>query len=132
MEIIEIKKSITFIEEHMDKTDKVYVSHSSRYPFTYYNEIGFMKINTHNIIYGKHNNLAWNGHEWISDTTMLSNDLSLISGRVWFLFTKNADEYFRMQFLKSYFELKGYNIIQEFHATGSDVYLYDINNQQDG
>ena len=125
----EIKQSIIFIEQHMNKNDKVYVSDFASWPFRYYRDIGFVKMDADNIIYGNKIKYTWNGNRYVTaDTIQLSNELSLLSGRVWFLFTDIADEDLRMQYVKNYFKLREKSIIQEYHTRGSDVYLYKINN----
>jgi hypothetical protein len=128
MKHIEIKKSIKFIEQHMDNRDKVYVNYFASWPFRYYKEISFMKMDTNNVVFGKCNNIVWNGNRYVPDTINYSNEVSLLSGRVWFLFTQIGDEDEKIEFLKKYFDSKSKRIIQEFHTKGSDVYLYDVTN----
>jgi hypothetical protein len=130
---LEIKESIKFIERNMYKGDKIYVNYFSRIPFRYYSEISFIKRDTNNIVIGKRNNMVWNGNrmKYVADTLNYSNEVSLLRGRVWFLFTSIGDENEKMEFLINYFDSKGINIIQKFHTKGSDVYLYNISNEQD-
>ncbi len=123
-----IKESIIFIGQHINKNDKLFVSYFASWPFRYYRDIGFIKTDSNNIIYGNINKITWNGKRWIADTIQLSNELSLLGGRVWFLFVENGDEDERMQFVNNYYKLRGKNIIQEYHTRGSDVYLYKTNN----
>jgi hypothetical protein len=125
---IEIKKSITFIEQHMHKKDKIYVNYFASFPFRYYKEISFMKMDNNNIVFGNNNNIVFIGNRWVSDTINYSNEISLLRERVWFLFTKIGDEDEKMKFLMNYYDSKGKRIILEFHTKGSDVYLYDISN----
>jgi hypothetical protein len=129
MKLIEIKKSIEFIEQHTYKKDKVYVNYFASFPFRYYKEISFMKMDTNNIVIGNENKLGdFIGDGYAADTINYANELNLLSGRVWFLFTQIGDEDEKMKFLKTYFNAKGKSIIKEFHTKGSDVYLYDISN----
>ncbi len=116
----ELKNSITFIEQHMNKNDKVYVTYFASWPFQYYKEISYMKIDTNNIII--------EDRYYMNDTISYSNKVSLLSGRVWFLFTLIGDEGKNMKFLVNYFNSKGKRAIQEFHTEASDVYLYDCSN----
>jgi len=125
----EIKKSIKFIEQNMHNGDKVYVNYLSRIPFQYYYDISFFKIDTNNIIIGQRT-MFWNGRNWAADTIKYSNELSLLKGRTWILFTYVGDEAEKYKFLINYCAAKRINIIEEFHVKGSDVYLCDFSNRK--
>jgi hypothetical protein len=125
---VEIKKSITFIEQNMYKKDKLYLNYFARFPFQYYQEISFVRMDTNNIVIGKRNRIVFDGNRYVADTIDYSNELSLLSGRVWFLFTQIGDEDEKMKFAINFFGSRGKSMIQEFHTKGSDVYLYDISN----
>lgn len=112
----EIKKSIKFVEQQIDKKDLIYVNFFASIPFRYYREISLIKMDTKNIVIGK-----------LYDKNY-SNEVSLLNGRVWFIFATNIEyERENMKFLTNYFALKGEKLIQEFHTNGSTVYLYDLN-----
>jgi hypothetical protein len=123
----EIKKSIKYIEHHMDRSDKVYVNFFATLPYLYYKEISYINMDTNNIIIGQRNENLQNGNNvvYVPDTLKYSNELSHLSGRVWFLFDLNDDK--KNKFMKGYFESKGIRPTKEYHTAGSDVYLYEIN-----
>jgi len=127
MERNEIKKSITFIQQNMNNDDTVYVNFLSTTPFLCYHYISFSKMEHNKVIFGQRTNY-WNGEKWSADLAKFSDDLNSLEGRVWFLFTSVADEPEKNRYLINYCNAKGLKSIDEFHVTGSDVYLYDIKN----
>jgi hypothetical protein len=122
---IEIKKSIKFIERHIQEGDKVFVNGFAGIPFQYYREISFLNMDTSNIIMGRKDPLTFNEDEYASDNAAYEKEIGALSGRVWFLFTPIADEHEKMRFLKEHFKKRGKKIIKEFHAEESEVLLYD-------
>ena len=125
IEHIEIKKSIKFIERNIQKGDKVFVNGFAGIPFRYYREISFLSMDTNNIIMGRKDPLAFKKDEYVSNNDTYENEISSLSGRVWFLYTPIADEHEKMRFLKEHFSQRGMRIIKEFHAEETDVFLYD-------
>lgn len=127
MERNEIKKSLIFIKQNMNNNDTVYVNYSSRVPFLYYHYVSFSEME-HNKVFIGQRTMFWNGNKWSADRIKFSDDLNILKGRVWFLFTSVTDEPEKNKFLIDYYNAKGLNLAHEFHAKGSDVYLYDIRN----
>ena len=97
----------------------------SSFPFKYYKDIAFVKIDTNNIFWGQ-DVLFWNGEKWTADTIKYANQLNSLRGRTWFLFTSVGDEKVKCKFLLDYCKYKKNNLIKEFHTHGSDVYLFDF------
>lgn len=121
----EIKKSIEYVQNNMEATDKIFVNDRTKFPFQYYQDISSQQMNNDNIIKGK-NTMYWNGTIWTPDTVKYSNELNLLKGRIWFIFTDVGDEPIKKEFLTKYFSNKGESFISEFDAYGSSVYLYDL------
>ena len=118
LEHSEIKKSIKVIEQHINKSDTIYVNYVARIAFQYYREISFLRIDCNNIIIG---------NRYEDDPTNYINEVSGLSGRVWFIFsTKHRNEQSDVDILTRYFDSKNERLIQEFHTTGSSAYLYDL------
>jgi hypothetical protein len=120
----EIKQSIKFIEQHVDKKDVIYVSYFASFPFRYYKEISLINMDIKNIVYGK----FFLDDKFNYTNKVSSFEVSQLSGRVWFIFSPNIGyEQENMKFLTDSFDSKGERLIQEFHTNGSTVYLYDLN-----
>ena len=105
IEKIEIKKSIKFIEQNMIKNDRVFVNYYSRIPYRYYKEIFFMKTDPDKTIIGNRNIICFTGDRYVYDTIKYANELNLLNGRVWFLFTQIGDEVDKIRFLKKYLQI---------------------------
>jgi hypothetical protein len=111
----EIKESLKFIEQNMNKNDKVYLSFMTSLPYQYYNKISFIKLDSNNIIIG---------NEQV-DSLHFCNEMNKLRGKVWFLSTFTTDDTKTIKLIGNYFHSKGIMPIREFHKNESDVLLYD-------
>ncbi len=98
----EVKNSIMYIQQNMNDDDTVYVNFLSRVPFLYYHHISYSNMEHKKVFIGQRT-MFWNKDKWSADVGKFSDDLSLLKGRVWFLFTSVADEPEKMIFFKKTF-----------------------------
>ena len=108
----EIKRSIIYIQNNLNKNDKIYVYYGASKAFKYYNDIQFMKISVPIINGGAHRN---NNEEYI-------NELRNLKGRIWLLFShvhRNEEAY-----VVRNLDSLGSKKIKTFKTEGSSAYLY--------
>lgn len=113
----EIKKSINYIQQHINKNDKIYVYYGAAYAFKYYNYIQFINTSA-SIVKGSKN---------IKNKEKYINELKNLKGRIWLLFAHahiwdDDEETYIVRQLDSL----GYNKIETFITDGSSTYLYDF------
>jgi hypothetical protein len=110
----EIKESISYILQHINRNDKIYVHCGSFPAFKYYDQIGFMNISAPVII--DHLN-GYHNEERI-------NELKKLKGKTWLLFSHVFDNQ-EINVVRRLDSL-GYQKIRKFETFGSSAYLYDF------
>jgi hypothetical protein len=116
----EIKNSITYIEDNIQVHDKVYVTYFASWAYRYYGKIAFRKID---------NETTTGTMRYKNDAAAYYHELDSLNGRVWFLFTDIGDDkHENREMVINYLDSKNRRMVNTFHASECDVYLYDLGN----
>lgn len=110
----EIKKTIQYLQQHINKNDKIYIYYSAGSAFLYYKKIQFIKFNVP-VTFGSKNR---------SDKAKYINELKELKGRNWLLFShvyENEEDFIIRQL-----DSLGYKKLDSFKTYGSSTYLYDF------
>jgi len=110
----EIKRTIYYIQNNINKNDKIYVNYFAANAFKYYNDIQFMNINVP-VIYGSVDRN--NDEKYI-------NELKNLKGRNWLLFVGFGDN--DTSYIIKKIDSLGYNKVKTFVTYGSSTYLYEF------
>jgi len=110
----EIKRTIDYIQNNINKNDKIYVNYFAANAFKYYNDIQFMNINVP-VIYGSVDRN--NDEKYI-------NELKNLKGRNWLLFVGFGDN--DTSYIIKKIDSLGYNKVKTFVTYGSSAYLYEF------
>jgi hypothetical protein len=110
----EIKKTINYIENNINKNDKIYVNYFASNAFKYYSDIQFMHISAPIL----------NGSKNCNNNEKYINELKNLKGRNWLLFVGFGDN--DTSYIIRNLDSLGYNKIETFITYGSSTYLYDF------
>ena len=111
IENVELKKSLSYLNENIKQEDKVFLSRAVQPAYQYYEQTSFISINASRLVFEK--NVSTHSVGFL-------NELGNLSGRVWFIFDSD------FQYPISYFNTIGLNPIEFYEAHGSSIYLYDL------
>ena len=113
----EIKRTIAYIQNNINKNDKIYVNYYAANAFKYYSDIQFMNI-TVPVIYGS---VDRNNDE------KYLNELKNLKGRNWLLFVGFGDN--DTSYIIKKMDSLGYHKVKTFVTYGSSAYLYEFKDQ---
>ena len=111
----EIKNSLTYMQQHIQKNDLIFVYYIAYNPYLYYQQIGFIYVD----------NPVQRSQNYRKDSQKYIDLLDKLEGRVWMVMTHTFKKSKTVTI--NYIENKrGGKLLDEQHFYGSDVYLFDI------
>ncbi len=110
----EIKRSISYIQQHINNDDKIYVYYGASCAYEYYSKIRYTNITTP-IIYGK---------SYRKSNEKYLEEMKNLKGRNWLLFSHVYDNEETCIIKK--LDSLGYKRLDSFFTIGSSTYLYDF------
>ncbi len=121
----EIKHTIKYVMSEHDQNDHFYVSYYSKYPFIFYQDIGYCSLDSAQVLYESQPNSTFSDGFFTIDSAAFAADVARTEGRVWYFFCAIAGDSIKRNYMLDELERQGRLPLDHYRSKGSDAILLD-------